>query len=151
MGEARTIPTESEKARILDLFSRSTLQGVEFHNVGARRLAENKQREENEESVDVSMSLQQYIDDGRFGIRLVANLYPYMGEVEVAVSAEYSVDSGAQAEDAVVRGFGNEVAVMTLLPYAREAVSNLSTRVFGKPILLPTLERGEVGFDLDEA
>lgn len=150
MASARTIPTEEEKALILDLFSRSTLQTVEFHNVEARRLDENKQREEDEESIDVGMTLQHHIGEDQFGIRLLVQLYPFKGEVEVAVAAEYSVDSGPQAEDSVVRGFGNEVAVMTLLPYAREAVSNLSTRIFGKPILLPTMGRGDVGFDLDE-
>lgn len=150
MSEARTIPTEAERDKILDLYGRSTLQMVEFHNVEARRLDENKQREESEDSVDVSMTLQQHVDEGRFGVRLLVQLHPYMGEVSVAVAAEYSVDEGPQAEEAVVRGFGNEVAVMTLLPYAREAVSTLSTRVFGKPILLPTMGRGDVGFDLDE-
>lgn len=150
VAEVRTIPTAEERDQILDLISRSTLQLVEFHGVEARRLPENKQRQEDEESVDVSMTLQHHIGDDRFGVRLLVQLLPFMGEVEVAVAAEYSVDEGPSPQDNVVRGFGNEVAVMTLLPYAREAVSTLSTRIFGKPILLPTVERGEVGFDLNE-
>ncbi|MEJ6554010.1 hypothetical protein PQI51_03105 [Microbacterium esteraromaticum] len=150
MAEPRTIPTEEERARISDLLRRSTLQTVEYHSVEARRLTENKQREEHEDSVDVSMSLKHHFGEDSFGILLQAQLFPYRAEVTVAVAAEYSIDSGGPAEDAVVRGFGNEVAVMTLLPFAREAVATLSTRVFGKPILLPTLSRGEVGFDLDD-
>ncbi|MEV8268611.1 hypothetical protein [Microbacterium sp. NPDC076911] len=68
----------------------------------------------------------------------------------LAVASEYKVTDGPSASESVVRGFANEVAVMTLLPYARQAVSDMSTRVFGKPIFMLTIDRGEVGFDLDE-
>ncbi|MDQ1177905.1 hypothetical protein [Microbacterium sp. SORGH_AS_0421] len=111
---------------------------------------ENKQRVENQEMVDVGMLLQSYADESSFGVRLVVTAYPFMGEIVAAVAAEYSLDEGAPADLATVRGFGDEVAVMTLLPYAREAVSTLSARVFGKPLLLPTVEHGDVGFDFDE-
>jgi len=146
----RTRPTESELRRIQDLLTRSTLRAVEFHEVHARRLDQNQQREDNEDMVDISMVLQSHAGSDTFGIRLVTNAYPYRGEIVVAVAAEYSIDEGEPADEAIVRGFGNEVAVMTLLPYAREAVSTLSARVFGKPVLLPTIERGQVGFDLTD-
>ncbi|MEH3088162.1 MAG: hypothetical protein PGN24_00745 [Microbacterium arborescens] len=146
----RTRPSDEEYDKIRDLVSRSALESIEFHDYHARRVDENMQRQDDEQSVDVSMVLQRHFSEDSFGVRLVARLHPYMGEIVVAVAAEYSISHGGQPDEVTVRGFGNEVAVMTLLPYAREAVSTLSTRVFGKPILLPTIERGEVGFDLDE-
>ncbi|KHK98552.1 hypothetical protein LK09_06140 [Microbacterium mangrovi] len=148
MSEIRTIPTDDEIAAIHNLIKRSALAAVEFHEVSATRLDENRQREENEDAVDVSLTAEHFIGDGRFGIRLVVKLYPYMGEIGVTVAGEYEVSDAEPIDDTAVRAFGNEVGVMTLVPYLREAVSSLSTRVFGKPLLMPTFERGAVGFDL---
>lgn len=147
---ARTQPNEAEAEAIRDLIHRSVLNEIDFHEVGARKLAENKQRESNENQIDVSMQVKHHVSEGAFGILFVVVLHPFKGEIEVSVAAEYIVEDDDPIDEHAVRAFGNEVAVMTLFPYVREAVSTLTARLWQKPITMPTLERGAVGFDLDE-
>lgn len=148
---ARTEANATETDAIRELLHYSSLTEVEFHEVSARKLEENQQRSPDENSVDVSMQVRHHVGDDGFGVMLMATLHPYHGEIQVSVAAEYSVEGGHPIDEHTVRAFGNEVSVMTLLPFAREAVSSLAARVWQKPLLLPTLERGEVGFDLDES
>lgn len=145
----RTQPTDEENAAILDLFERSQLDSVEFHEYSARRLVENAQAEEKPDETEVSIACESFAGDDRFGVRLVLKLLPFKGEISVSVAGEYVITEGGAPDPHAVLGFGNEIAIMSLLPYAREAVSTLSTRVFGKPVLLPVIRRGDIGFDLD--
>ncbi|GAA3776242.1 hypothetical protein GCM10022240_29720 [Microbacterium kribbense] len=144
------VPTDADRAEIVDLVQRSQLRGIEFHEVSVRRLEVNKQSEESTESVEISLTVQHRRDSDSFGVLFSCTALPYKGEISVAVAAEYDMTDGETPGERTVKAFANEVAVMTLFPYVREAVSTGSVRVFGKPVTLPVLERGQVAFDLDE-
>lgn len=146
----RTKSNEVEFEAVKDLIRRATLQEIDFHEVSARKTGESRQDEPNEDNVDVSMHLQHHVDGNSFGILFSVKLLMFRGEVDVAAAAEYTVDDAEPIDPHTVKAFGNEVAVMTLLPYVRETISTLTTKMWTRPFLLPTLERGFVGFDLDE-
>lgn len=44
--------------------------------------------------------------------------------------------------------YSNDVAVVALLPYLRQAIADLTQRVFGSPLLMPALQRGAVTFSM---
>lgn len=146
----RTRPDQHEVSAIQSLIERSRLQDVDFHEVSARKTPENKQNNPDEDNVEVSMRLHHHVGDRAFGILFSVRLVLFKGEMDVAVAAEYVVEDDEPIDSHIVKAFGNEVAVMVLFPYVRETVSTLSTKVWEKPFILPTLERGFVGFDLDE-
>lgn len=56
-------------------------------------------------------------------------------------------DAELLSDDARVLAFINEVAVMTLLPFIRQAVADMSLRVFEQTILMPVMPRGAVRFE----
>jgi len=37
---------------------------------------------------------------------------------------------------------------MTLFPYLRDGVADISSKVFGAPIMLPIAQRGQIGFNV---
>ena len=147
---ARTVSNDQEIQAVRSLIDRSTLREIDFHEVSARKVAESKQRNPVEDNVDVSMQLQHHAGDKQFGILFSVNLQLFRGEIDVAVAAEYAVEDDETIDPHTVKAFGNEVAVMALFPYVRETVSTLTTKLWEKPFILPTIERGFVGFDLDE-
>lgn len=145
-----TTPTEEDLLAVHDLVQQSELREIRYHEVSARLLDANKQREENESNVDISMDLAQRRDDKSFSIRLTCTARPFKGEIIAAVAAEYAMIDGTTPSPRVVMAFANEVAIMTLFPYVREAISTSAARVFpAQQVLLPVMERGQVGFELD--
>lgn len=75
------------------------------------------------------------------------------GEATVAPMAVYRIpaDRSDLLAPQNVMDYANEVAVMTLIPYARSALSDLSTRVLDEHVLMPVFQRGEVSFALPDA
>jgi len=85
--------------------------------------------------------------DGReLGYRMTARLEPAVGSVFVDVAVDYLLAEDVELSDELRLEFANEVAVMTLLPYVRSAISELTLKVFGAPLLMPIMQRGEVSF-----
>lgn len=141
-----TQPTEADIAAIRELLNRSTLRTIEHHELSARWIGP---RLPDAEDPDLEMQLQHRLDDESFGIRMVGSLKSEFGEVDATVAAVYDYE-GAQPDLRAILAFANEVAVMTLFPYFREAMGTITAKVFGEPILIPVLTRGEIGFDLDD-
>lgn len=44
--------------------------------------------------------------------------------------------------------FVNNVAIMHILPYARQSIADLTQRVFSAPLLMPIMQRGELQFQV---
>lgn len=141
-----TAPTEDDVVAIRDLIQRSTLKGVEYHEVGARWIGTREDSADDE--TDVQLELQHRIDEAAFGFRLVGTTASSYGESFATVAVTYDYE-GDQPSLRTLLAFGNEVAVMTLFPYFREAISGITAKVFGNPLLVPVVPRGEIGFDLD--
>jgi hypothetical protein len=74
------------------------------------------------------------------------------GLVRVGYQAEYDAGELQQAdvEAAVMSDFLNKVTVMTLVPYLRAAVSDLSLRVFENTITQSMVRAGELEFALPD-
>lgn len=85
-----------------------------------------------------------------FQIALEVVIRSEIGVISATAVAAYTVsDAGVEVlqDQTTVIEFGNEVAVMTLIPYLRYAIADITTRVFGAPLLMPVLHRGDIRFD----
>lgn len=142
-------PTSADIAAIQDLIERSELASVECHELSARWTG-NRGERDHEQSIEMELQLQHRIGDGEFGYRMVGNIETGIGDVTAAVAVTYNLE-GDIPDLRTIFGFGNEVAVMVLFPYYREAVSSITAKVFGQPILLPVATRGTIAFELDDA
>ncbi|MFJ4295618.1 hypothetical protein [Curtobacterium sp. NPDC089689] len=88
-------------------------------------------------------------DDRGFRVQIRTTIdAPDQGKVVIGVSAawQYSGESAQAISRATMLDFINNVAVMVLLPYIREATSDLTRRVFGSALVLPMIQRGQIGF-----
>jgi len=88
-------------------------------------------------------------DDGtRFRLRLKIEINGDFGDVIAEAAAEYEQGefSNAELTQDLLVDFADHVAVMTLLPYLRQAIADLTQRVFDAPLLMPILPRGSVSF-----
>lgn len=73
------------------------------------------------------------------------------GEIRAATMANYAVAEGApDLRLRLVVQYANEVGVMMLLPYLRQAIADLAQRVFGGALLMPIMPRGAVRFELPD-
>lgn len=144
-----TRPSDEVIEEIRELMDRCTLKQIEYHEVSARLGSVTFDPSEPPE-LDMELRVQHRCDDEDFGIRLAAEITSVAGTVSVTVAAVYDYEGDVPTRRALF-GFGNEVAVMTAFPYLRETVHSLSMKVFAFPILLAPINRGDVGFDLDEA
>ncbi|MDJ1113806.1 hypothetical protein [Microbacterium dauci] len=138
--------SDADRDAVMDLINRSQMKAIEYHEISARWTG--PREGDGPHDVNADVSPQHRLDDNEFGIRLVANVTTDFGEVLAAVAATYTYEG--EADLRTVLNFGNEVAIMAAFPYLREAVSSASAKVFGEPILLPVLPRGQVGFDVPD-
>ena len=67
--------------------------------------------------------------------------------MEPVASYHVDVEHAALLDDRpTVAAYANEVAVMALVPYARQAVADVTLRVFEASVLMPSFQRGELRF-----
>jgi hypothetical protein len=142
-----TQPTEVDVAAIRDLLSRSALKAIEFHELSARWTG--SKDDDGSEDADVSIELQHRHDETTFGFRMVGQVKMSFGQADAAVAVAYDYE-GDTPDVRTLLAFANEVAVMTVFPYFREAIGTITGKVFGSPMLVPVMPRGDIGFDLDE-
>lgn len=65
--------------------------------------------------------------------------------VRVDAAAMYASEVPLEVSDEVLVDFGDNVAIMTLFPYMRQAVTDLGQRL-GEQVVLPVLPRGVLSF-----
>lgn len=142
-----TRPSDEVVEAIRELMERCTLSQIEYHEITAK-LAPGTFDPSEPPELEMELRVQHRCDGEDFGIRLAAEISSIAGTLSVAVAAVYDYEGEIPTKRALL-GFGNEVAVMTLFPYLRETVHSISMKVFAFPILLAPINRGDVGFDLD--
>lgn len=69
--------------------------------------------------------------------------------VRVDAAAMYASETHLDVSDEILIDFGDNVAIMTLFPYLRQAITDLSQRL-GEPVVLPVLPRGVLSFTPSE-
>ena len=122
--------TAADVEEVRDVIRRTALLGVDFFDVSARR------REVPPEDGDegrLAVGVQQRIGDGGFGVRLNADVVVPPGEASASLVGEYELLDGAMPSKRALQNFANEVAVMTIYPYLREAIATITAKVFGEP------------------
>ena len=67
--------------------------------------------------------------------------------IRVDAAASYRSKESVELSDEIIADFGDNVAIMMLLPYVRQAVSDLGSRI-GYEMTLPIIQRGELRLDV---
>ncbi|MBT1621180.1 hypothetical protein KK101_00555 [Curtobacterium flaccumfaciens pv. oortii] len=136
-------------AAVKDLIANSELRSVEYYELSAQRADAAPKVSEGPEDAELSITVEQRRDDDSFGVRLVANVAISVGSATASVAGEYALLNGHQPSVRTLQLFTNEVGVMTVFPYLREAIASCTSRVFGQPLQLPTVERGQIAVNVD--
>lgn len=86
--------------------------------------------------------------DKRFRVRLLTEIESDPGIIRVNLAAEYELTelNPRDIPEEVMLDFVNSVAVMTLLPYVRQSVADISQRVFTYPITMPLYKANDLTF-----
>ena len=141
--------SEKDLAEVKAIIANSTLRSVDYYEVSARRNDGATQSGDSDQG-RLTVEVQQRVDDTSFGIRLQATVVLPVGEATASVAGEYDLLNGVAPRRRALQLFANEVAVMTVLPYLREAIATITAKVFGQPVHLPIAERGEIALDVDD-
>lgn len=83
----------------------------------------------------------------RYGLKL--ELETPDGRTRVNFEGRYSIarEHAESFDMALAVEYANHVALMALLPYVRQALTDLSIRVLDNQILMPIFQRGAINFD----
>lgn len=126
------------------------LNSVEYLELTARRELDISPLQEGRVDVEPTYTLGTMVADNResFLLRVKVEFSSEVGHFTAEVAAEYVVTSSDRIElpNALLTDFANEVGIMVLLPYLRQAIADLTQRVFGQPLLMPIMQRGELFF-----
>lgn len=91
-------------------------------------------------------------DGSGFLIRLALEATLPTGHLRCEVGSLYKLNSrlGFELTSLDLIEYANEVAVMTLLPFLRQHVADLSQRALGFPLIMPIMSRGSLIFNLNQ-
>lgn len=128
------------------------LDDVAFAELHARRSLDGPAAEPGSTDPRYTLSVQTSDDADRFRLILSVDLALPEGDVHVTVVAEYTltVPPTGPLSRAIVVQYANEVGVMTMLPYLRQGIADLTQRVFGSALLMPVMPRGAISFPVPE-
>ena len=128
------------------------LLAVGFHEISARQADGIEAKLEENPNVVPEYALGIFRDDqdaSRFKLRLRCRIVFSDGSELIAEpEGTYQVtdESLLPLSRELIVEFANEVAVMALLPYLRQALADMSQRVFGSTLLMPVMQRGVISF-----
>jgi hypothetical protein len=93
-------------------------------------------------------------DDGAgFRVRIRTEIDVALGRIVTDLAVTYltpSLDAN-EVGPGTLLDFVNNVSVMTLVPYNRQAIADISQRIFGATLTMPMIKRGELEFHLSDA
>lgn len=130
-------------ADVQAVIAASELRSVEYYEMSGRR-HDAVQSAEEAETGELRIVVQQRADADGFGVRLNATLTLSIGEAQVSVAGEYALTQELELTTRAVQLFANEVGVMAVYPYLREAVATITGRVFKQPLHLQMITRGDI-------
>lgn len=125
-----------------DLVERTELASIEIHELKAEARL-NRASGVDTTPDEVKIESQVRHARGAMGFRLRATLDTGRGRARVIVAAIFEVkgdDPGAET----VREFANRVAFLTIAPYLREALADITLKVFGEAYQLALVRVGDV-------
>lgn len=134
---------------IQDLVEDVELLGIETVKVRAERLLGAVQEPSD---IEPSYELNTAFRDDGAGFRIILRtaIDLPIGQIECDVAAEYELQkiSVRRIPPEVFDQFVNDVAIMHILPYTRQGISDVTLRVFANPLTMPIMQRGSVRFDV---
>jgi preprotein translocase subunit SecB len=98
--------------------------------------------------VGVEVALRTRQDADELGVRLEFDVTADKCRIELDVAAEYVAAAPFRASEQAILEFANEVGIMAIYPYVREAVNNLTARTIGEGVVMPILPRGAMTFSV---
>lgn len=125
-----------------------TIQSVTFFNLSATLNEEDDATRLDE--ISPSYGLRVRSEGNELAVRLATTLEVGLGTIIVDVAITYTLNADAQYNEEVGLEFANEVGIMALLPYVRQAIADLSQRVLGEIVLMPVMPRGSLWFSEDD-
>lgn len=127
------------------------LKDVTFYEVSSK-LKEDVQPPDSpsEVEIDLTWGVRLRHDRNEFGVRLKVLVDNAMGETTVDLAAEYRSPSALNLKRETVKEFVNNVALMQLFPFIREAVMSTTSRLQGRAVVLPVFQRGQLVLELGE-
>ena len=95
---------------------------------------------------DPSYDLKFFSEGELLGVRVATTVNLGIGKAIVDVAAHYRVHAPVNISEEGLLDFANRIAVLALVPYIRQAVADLTQRVFGSAALMPVIRQGELTF-----
>lgn len=134
--------TDTQEA-LVQLVQDTTLQSIQFHELHAAHKLDIAPGTDLEEDPRFEMHMQTRVDDGEIGVRVDLLVHTALGDIQVIAAADY-INEGPKPSEEVEQRFATEVGVMALFPYLRQAVADLTQRVFGTSLLMPLIKREDL-------
>ncbi len=122
------------------------LAGIIFYKVSATfDDATDQTPEQDEEKYPLTISTAWRVQTNGADFRLGVEVPYPQGLIEVDAAVAYRSEREVELNDDALLEFADNVALMALFPYVRQAVHDLGARV-GNPAMLPILPRGAISY-----
>lgn len=130
------------------LVAAADLESIEVYRLVAERDLFASARDDVEIDPTYTLTVDFRDEGDGFRVRLQTDVETPIGQISCGVLAEYGLGEArltAESGEALTE-FVNGVALMHVIPYARQSIADLTLRVFGAPLLMPIIQRGQITF-----
>lgn len=127
------------------------IEGVQFFRLQAEVNEDNPSEVEIPGELQPSYGLKLRHEGNELGIRVSVTLDAITSKIVVDAAVNYSTAELVNMDEETFLDFANQVGVMAILPYLRQAIADLSQRVLGEVILMPVIPLGGLAFSRDDA
>lgn len=147
-------PMPEPTPEVIALLNAASLESISYLELSAKRTDEEAVQSllDQEESYDVqpdfTLQFGRDIEQQKFRIRIKTVIQAQPGQVVIDAAAQYSLDDFdlGNITEQVMLEFTNRVAVMSIIPYLRQGLADMTQRVFGVPLTMPLYRAGELEF-----
>lgn len=147
------MPETTDTIAVVDIVNDVDLIGIEQIELGAARGTGDAGGEPPEAEPSYQLTVNARDDDKAFRIGLRTEIKVGTGSIVSEIEAEYGfreLTLSAVSEQTRI-DFANDVAIMAILPFTRQSIADITIRVFGAPLLMPIVKRGELSFSVPGA
>ncbi|MEV7608619.1 hypothetical protein AB0N61_03960 [Microbacterium sp. NPDC089320] len=133
-----------------DLVQAASLTAIAATRLHCHRDIDVEASEDFEISPEYALNIAARADEAGFRILFRTSITVPIGQIACDIAAEYELDGVVLGEGSsgAMQEFVNNVAIMHILPYARQSIADLTQRVFSAPLLMPIMQRGELQFQV---
>ena len=147
MSDVPLLTTADEMLRIVEL----QLAAIRFDHLSIDLIDNAPQagvdREDSESTpIEITCNLGTRQEGKEFGTRFKFQITAPQWQAVIAVITDYEGCQEFALSPEAPAEFASRVALMAAFPYAREALSDLTTRVTGTAVLLPLIRPGQITF-----